>query len=231
MRVPHLKQLTTVFTVLALTGLYFTGPSDSRNAHAAAGKPGPLMGAGKPPAADPTPKKPSKYQFVDNSSAASLKTTTPIKHLVVIFQENVSFDHYFATYPNAANPPGEPQFTAAPNTPAVNNLQSTGLLSPNNPNSLQPFRLDRTQVLTCDQNHDYTPEQKAVDNALLDRFVEYTEGAAGNARQYCPKGIVMGYYDGNTVTALWSYAQHFAMNDESFGTTFGPSTPGVLNLI
>ena len=35
----------------------------------------------------------------------------------------------------------------------------------------------------------------------------------------------MGYYDGNTVTALWNYAQHFAMSDNSFGTTFGPSRP------
>ena len=35
---------------------------------------------------------------------------TPIKHLVIIFQENVSFDHYFGTYPNATNPPGEPKF-------------------------------------------------------------------------------------------------------------------------
>ena len=41
----------------------------------------------------------------------------------------------------------------------------------------------------------------------------------------------MGYYDGNTVTALWNYAQHYAMSDHSFGTTFGPSTPGALNLI
>ncbi len=32
---------------------------------------------------------------------------TPIKHLVVIFQENVSFDHYFGTYPNAANTSGQ----------------------------------------------------------------------------------------------------------------------------
>lgn len=30
-------------------------------------------------------------------------TATPIKHVVVIFQENVSFDHYFGTYPNALN--------------------------------------------------------------------------------------------------------------------------------
>ena len=39
-------------------------------------------------------------------------TATPIKHVVVIFNENVSYDHYFATYPRAANPPGEPRFTA-----------------------------------------------------------------------------------------------------------------------
>jgi phospholipase C len=44
-------------------------------------------------------------------------TSTPIKHLVVIFQENVSFDHYFGTYPNAANPAGEPSFTPSPHTP------------------------------------------------------------------------------------------------------------------
>jgi phospholipase C len=42
---------------------------------------------------------------------------------------------------------------------------------------------------------------------------------------------VMGYYDGNTTTALWNYAQHFAMSDNFYGTTFGPSTPGALNLI
>ncbi|HET9849205.1 MAG TPA: alkaline phosphatase family protein, partial [Candidatus Dormibacteraeota bacterium] len=41
---------------------------------------------------------------------------------------------------------------------------------------------------------------------------------------------VLDYYDGNTVTALWNYAQHFSMNDNSFSTQFGPSTPGALNL-
>jgi len=41
----------------------------------------------------------------------------------------------------------------------------------------------------------------------------------------------MGYYDGNTVTALWNYAQNFAMSDNSYGTTFGPSTVGAINLI
>ena len=41
----------------------------------------------------------------------------------------------------------------------------------------------------------------------------------------------MDYYDGNTVTALWNYAQHFTMSDNSYSTQFGPSTPGALNLV
>ena len=49
-------------------------------------------------------------------------TATPIKHLVVIFQENRSFDAYFATYPLAVNPPGQPAFRARPDTPSVNGL-------------------------------------------------------------------------------------------------------------
>ena len=41
----------------------------------------------------------------DRSTAEAAPTKTPIKHLVVIFQENVSFDHYFGTYPQAGQPP------------------------------------------------------------------------------------------------------------------------------
>ena len=52
---------------------------------------------------------------VSSASVAAddrIKTTTPIKHLVVIFQENVSFDHYFGSYPNALNDVGETPFVA-----------------------------------------------------------------------------------------------------------------------
>lgn len=154
-------------------------------------------------------------------------TSTPIKHVVVIFQENVSTDHYFATYPNAANLPNEPQFTAALDTPSANGL--TGPLLTNNPNELvtgnpsdNPARLDRTQPVTCDNNHDYTAEQAAFNGGLMNMFPEQTS---------CSDGIVMDYYDGNTVTALWNYANNFALNDNAFGTTFGPSTPGALNAV
>lgn len=162
--------------------------------------------------------------------AESYPTTTPIKHLVVIFGENISFDHYFATYPNATNPASEPQFTALPNTPRVNNLLSGGLLT-ENPNSVQPFRLDRTQAVTCDQNHSYTPEQQAFDMGAMDMFPQFT-GTGGSTCDYGHgTGLVMGYYDGNTVTAMWNYAQHYALSDNSYDTQFGPSSPGAINVI
>jgi phospholipase C len=41
----------------------------------------------------------------------------------------------------------------------------------------------------------------------------------------------MGYFDGNTVTGLWNYAQNFAMSDNAFTDSFGPSTPGALNVV
>jgi phospholipase C len=167
--------------------------------------------------------------------AAATRTATPIKHVVVIYQENVSFDHYFGTYPHAANPPGEPAFHASARTPTVNGLNDTLLNI--NPNLGNPQRLSRTQAHTCDQGHDYTAEQLAADHGAMDRFVQ--EVGANLTLAQCLKQTggdpnnyaVMDYYDGNTVTALWNYAQRFSMSDNQFSTGYGPSTPGALNLI
>ena len=155
-------------------------------------------------------------------------TATPIKHVVVIFDENVSFDHYFGTYPNAANTDGSP-FHAKPATPTVNGL--TPALLTNNPNLFNPTRLSHSQALTCDQNHGYTPEQRAVNDGMMDKFVQNTETSTCSPPNFGKPGLVMDYYDGNTVTGLWNYAQNYAMSDNNWDTTFGPSTPGALNLI
>ncbi len=171
----------------------------------------------------------------------SAQTTTPIQHVVVIFGENISFDHYFGTYPTAANPPGQPRFLAAKNTPTVNGF-NPGLLN-SNPNlnpanasgAANPFRLNRSQALTADQSHGYGPEQASFDHGLMDLFPSKTGKGGGTPVLYPPvtntTGMVMGYFDGNTVTGLWNYAQHYALNDNSYNTQFGPSTPGALNLI
>jgi phospholipase C len=181
-------------------------------------------------------------------------TATPIKHLVVIFDENVSFDHYFGTYPYAPNPPAEPAFHAKPGTPQVNGLYSAitksgpvGPLLTNNPNGSNPVRLDHNDPETCDQDHDYTPEQLAADHGAEDQYPANTgnnltlaQCLAGHDFSGSPETVpagtpannaaVMDYYDGNSVTGLWNYAQHDAMSDNSYGTTYGPSTPGALNV-
>ncbi|MGH9121474.1 MAG: phospholipase C [Acidimicrobiales bacterium] len=173
------------------------------------------------------------------AAEAAPATTTPIQHLVVIFQENVSFDHYFATYPTATNPAGEPQFTAKAGTLQVNGLlpnSVNGMINylVNNPNGANPQRLDNTpsQALTCDQDHAYKDEETAADGGKMDKFLSSVATATGNSPtgQPCQASTNLDYYDGNTVTALWNYAQNFAMSDNSFGTTYGPSTPGALEV-
>jgi phospholipase C len=185
----------------------------------------------------------------DDHPPVSGGTASPIKHLVVIFQENVSFDHYFGTYPKAANTSGQP-FKASDGTPSANGLANTpgvggvGTLLTNNPNhdasvppkQVNPQRYDPANindVLTCDQDHNYPDEQKAFDGGAMDKFVTTVGTGSGSSPtgQPCNAKDVMNYYDGNTVTGLWNYAQNFAMSDNSFNTTFGPSSPGAINLV
>ena len=190
----------------------------------------------------------------DHGGEHGLATETPIRHLVVIFQENVSFDHYFGTYPNAANTDGQ-KFAAAPHTPAVDgltpatspslpaSLRHSSDLTATNPNTSLPARLDSSAngpggngngELTCDQDHNYSDEQQAMDGGLMDQFVQ-SVGTDGGSKipagtVLCDPKTVMDYYDGNATTALWNYAQRYAMSDNSYGTTFGPSAPGAINL-
>ncbi len=111
---------------------------------------------------------------------ANVPTVTPtgnIQHIVVIFQENVSFDHYFGTYPHALNLPGESPFSALPGTPAVDGLsQSLMLDNPNSRNprngkgATNPFRLSPASAATADQDHGYSAEQLAFDGGAMDLF-------------------------------------------------------------
>jgi phospholipase C len=175
--------------------------------------------------------------------ASEVQPKDAIRHVVVIYQENVSFDHYFATYPVALNPPGDPRFIPQPGTPELEGL--SGDLLTRNPNFLNeengngranPFRLRRDQAATADQDHNYQAEQLAYDGGKMDLFPKSVGSADGpripgeKAGVPSTTGLTMGYYDGNTVTAYWNYAQHYAMSDHQFDTVFGPSTPSAISL-
>ena len=87
----------------------------------------------------------------------------------------------------------------------------------NGADASNPFRLRPAQALTADQDHNESPDSRAsTTTATMDGF----PASRRRGRRPLPAGIgskalVMGYYDGNTVTALWNYAQHFAMNDNA----------------
>jgi phospholipase C len=217
------------------------GPAGPAGSTGATGPAGPAGEAGAPGRPDP---------------AASLPTATKIKHLVVIFGENISFDHYFGTYPTAQNNKNEPPFFAATGTPTVNGLSTpldpthgfmpvtgvnlltanpTASNTGNGTGATNPFRLGPSQAATQDMGHNYKPEQQASNDGAMDLFPEFT-GTAGpppdmDGGPGMTTGAVMAFFDGNTASALWSYAQNYALNDNAWTTTFGPSTPGALNLV
>jgi phospholipase C len=245
-----------VFIFAACSGS--TGPEGATGPTGPTGPAGATGPAG--PGGDAGPAGPTGNSGPD--PAAAFATATPIKHVVVIFGENISFDHYFATYPTAQNNPGETKFTALPGTPDAGSLAANNLTNPLDPNNgfipvtstpnlltanpnftntvangagaANPFRLSSAFAATADQGHNYKPEQQATNGGLMDSFPAFT-GTAGPPPSAPAtggtKGLVMAYFDGNTVTALWNYAQFYAMSDNSWSTQFGPSTPGAINLI
>ncbi len=192
-------------------------------------------------------------------AAQAFHTATKIKHLIVIFGENISYDHYFGTYPTAQNNPGDIAFTAQAGTPVPNNLIGpldpthgfvpiTGInLLTSNPtasavgngaSAINPFRLSAEFAETSSQGHNYMPEQQAADNGKMDLYPEFTghKGPPPPADAGAPPatqttGLVMAYYDGNTLSTYWSYAQQYALSDNMWTTNFGPSTPGAVNVI
>lgn len=151
---------------------------------------------------------------------AESDTSSPIKHVVVIYQENRSFDNYFGTYPYA------PGFHPLPNTPTVNGIPAGSYNLNENGNQVAPYLFPSDQMKTLDVNHGYADMIKSYDNGLMDKF--YMESELHKKGS----GIVaMGYYDYHAIPAYWQYAQHFALADNWFQPVFGPSTPGALYLV
>jgi phospholipase C len=132
------------------------------------------------------------------SKAASM----PIDHVIVLYEENRSFDNYFGTYPGAN---GLKDDIALPTSSGSNVM-------------VRPFHLSSTT--TRDLNHAHSAALKAYDNGAMDGFV-YAEDSS----------LTMGYYDGNDIPYYWDYASRFVLMDNFFSSEMGPSLPNHLYLI
>lgn len=154
------------------------------------------------------------------TSSIYANTVSPIKHIVVIYQENRSFDHYFGTYPKA------PGFLALPGTPAVNGIPTGSFNLDTKGKKVAPYLFGKTELVTPDPNHDYGAMIKSYNKGKMDKFfIQSEKHKKGSGR------TAMGYYDYRTLAASWQYAQHFSLADNWFQPVFGPSTPGALYLI
>ncbi|MCL9782420.1 alkaline phosphatase family protein [Vibrio sp. S4M6] len=154
---------------------------------------------------------------------------TPIKHLVVLILQDQSFDRYFGIYPKALNLAGENAFHAAKDTPQVDGF--TKQILQHNPNLSNPYRM-APQEPTCDSGHGVYAEKRSYNHGRNNMFIwkDY-DISSGINDDGCFPNSVMGYYDGNSVTALWNYAQHYAMADHLFASNYTTEAGGMVDLI
>jgi phospholipase C len=121
--------------------------------------------------------------------------------VVIIMQENRSFDEYFGTYPGADGIP-----------------DGVALYDPATGQYVAPYHthMDRNQGAS----HSAAAARTDIDGGLMDGFIQVY-------RQQHPTGAaqVMGYHDRREIPNYWAYADNFVLNDEMFPPQIGPSQP------
>lgn len=140
-----------------------------------------------------------------------------IKHVVIIMQENRSFDSYFGTFPGADG------------IPMQNGVPTVCVPDPATAACIKPF-LD-----TADKNsggpHGQTNVTADINGGKMDGFIAQAEKASSSCPANSPdcksteKTDVMGYHDGGIIPNYWSYAKNFVLQDKMFEPNASWSLP------
>jgi phospholipase C len=164
----------------------------------------------------------------------SSSTNSPIKHTVVIFQENRTFDNYFGTYPYA---PGFHPISGTPQDVANFKLVTGNVVKDvygnvYNPddkgNPVYPWHdAGNGNLLQQDVNHGYADMIAMLDGGKMDKFYQLNSKGTNPTRGQ----LSMSYFDYNEIPAYWQYAQHYALADNYFQPVSGPSTPNAFYLV
>ena len=126
-----------------------------------------------------------------------------IKNIVIVLQENHTFDNYFGTYPGADGTAGKAY--CLPDSPGSSNC-------------IGPFH--DTSLTPADTGHNWKSAHADYDSGKMDGFV-YTEGNAE----------VMGYYDGTDLGRYWKAAGAYVLCDRYFTSVMSESAPNHLFLV
>ncbi len=146
-----------------------------------------------------------------------------IKHVVIIMQENRSFDSYFGTYPGADGfPTSDGKFTVCVNDPATGKC-------------VYPFH--DPADLNYGGPHGQSNAAKDIDNGKMDGFIAQAEkgkaGCAATDNPDCSGGgtDVMGYHDAREIPNYWTLAQNFVLQDHMFEPNASWSLPAHLFMV
>jgi phospholipase C len=147
-----------------------------------------------------------------------------IKHIVVIMQENRSFDSYFGTYPGADG------------LPALNGQFTTCLPNPEGGPCMRPFH--DTRDVNSGGPHSLADATADIDGGKMDGFVRQAQAGQRQcvdpSSPSCAEGAqvdVMGYHDGSDIPNYWSYAQNFVLQDHMFEPVASWTLPSHLFLV
>lgn len=147
------------------------------------------------------------------SASDSRESNVPIDTLVVVMQEDRTFDNYFGTYSKV--------------NPAINGWPD-GFRMPRDPDDptagyVEPYKLTETRTVSLP--HSEKAMRAAVNDGKMDGFVEGAErfGAEDG-------GLTLGYYDSDDIPFYWQLADEFVLADNWFSSVLGPSFPNHLYL-
>ena len=171
-----------------------------------------------------------------NHTGENHMANSPIKHTIIVYQENISFDHYFGTYGRGAN--GMPAGTKLTHT---NGATTYGPYSPSKLNG-------QTQAYTCDVDHGYTDMIQMANHGRMDMYLQYGNNKTvpnPSTSTSCPsfeanpigQALALGYYEGSPgdpsspLQNYWSLAHRYTLADNFFQGVYGPSTPGAQWLV
>ncbi len=202
------------------------------------------------PAAAPTratgAPRPGETRAAETRAAESSSTNTPapspttapaasnpptllrdkIKHIIVIMQENRSFDTYFGTYPGADG------------IPMQNGVPTVCSTDPQTKQCIKPYH--NPEDVNSGGPHGASSATADIDGGKMDGFAaqfrEASKGCTGKSVQTpgCVEGKtpdVMGWHDAREIPNYWTYAQNFVLQDKMFEPNASWSLPSHLFMV
>ena len=160
-----------------------------------------------------------------NHSGAIPGSIHKIQHVVVIMQENRSFDSYFGTFPGADG------------IPMKNGVPTVCVPTPGSGTCIKPYHDANDEDLGGPHG---TPNAIAdIDGGKMDGFIKEEDTARATRcvdthASNCVKGVssdVVGYHDAREIPNYWAYAQNFVLQDHMFEPALSWSLPSHLFLV